>query len=106
MQEAIEQYKHQVGEEHRKELEKLKTQLGDEVEELRAKKSGVEAEIEAARQRLADEEAKKEQTAEATAEAVVARAARRRRRSTRFWPRWPCCGRSWPTAPPRRMARP
>ena len=74
VQEAIEQYKHQVGEEHRKELERLKTQLGDEVEELRAKKSGVEAEIEAARQRLADEEAKKEQTAEATAEAVVARA--------------------------------
>ncbi len=74
VQEAIEQYKHQIGEEHRLELEKLKTQLGDEVEELRAKKSGVEAEIEAARQRLADEEAQKGKMAEATAEAVVARA--------------------------------
>ena len=34
----------------------------------------------------------------------MARAARPSRRSTRCWPRWPCCGRSWPTAPPRRAA--
>ncbi len=74
VQEAIEQYKHQVGEEHRQELAKQKTELGDEVEELKAKKRGVEEEIEAARKRLAEEEAKKEQTAEATAEAVAARA--------------------------------
>ena len=55
---------------------------GDEVEELRAKKSGVEAEIEEVRKRLADEEAQKEKTAESVAEAVVARARRRSRRST------------------------
>lgn len=74
MQEAIEQYKHQIGEEYKKELEKRKTELGDEVEGLKAKKQGVEAEIEEVRKRLAEEEARKQQTAESVAEAVVARA--------------------------------
>ena len=74
MQEAIEQYKHQVGEEYRKELERQKSQLGDEVLELEAKKKGVEAEIEEARKRLAEEEALKHKTAESVAEAVFARA--------------------------------
>jgi len=76
VQEALEQYKHQVGEEHRNELERRKDELNDELEALRAKKREVEAEIESARGRLAEEEARKEQTAEATAEAVVARARR------------------------------
>ena len=74
MQEAVEQYKHQVGEEYRKELERQKTQLGDEVLELEAKKKGVEVEIEEARKRLAEEEALKHKTAESVAEAVFARA--------------------------------
>ena len=74
MQEAIEQYKHQVGEEYKKELEKRKTELGDEVEGLKAKKQGVEVEIDEVRKRLAEEEARKQQTAESVAEAVVARA--------------------------------
>ena len=74
MQEAVEQYKHQIGEEYRRELEKRKTELGDEVEGLKAKKRGVEEEIEEVRKRLAEEEALKQKTAEAVAEAVVARA--------------------------------
>ncbi|HVS36316.1 MAG TPA: hypothetical protein VMS17_12165 [Gemmataceae bacterium] len=74
VQEAVEQYKHQIGEEYREELKKHKTELGDEVEALKAKKEAVEMEIAAARQRLADEEALKEKTAETTAAAVVARA--------------------------------
>ena len=74
MQEAVEQYKHQIGEEYRKELEKRKTELGDEVEELKAKKRGVEDEIEEVRKRLAEEESLKQKTAESVAEAVVARA--------------------------------
>lgn len=76
VQEALEQYKHQVGEDYRKELERRKEEMNGDLEALRAKKREVEAEIEAARKRLAEEEARKEQTAEATAEVVVARARR------------------------------
>ena len=101
VQEAIEQYKHQIGEEHRLELEKLKTQLGDEVEELRAKKSGVEAEIEAARQRLADEEAQKGKDSGGDGRGGGGPRPPGAAGGQRgCWPRWPCCGRSWPTAPP------
>ena len=74
MTEAVEQSKRQVAEEYRKELEKRKSQLGDEVEELKAKKRGVEAEIKEVRKRLAEEEALKQKTAESVAEAMFARA--------------------------------
>jgi hypothetical protein len=74
VQEAIEQYKYQIGEEHRQELAQQKTHLGDEIEALQDKKREVEAEIASARKRLAEEEARREQTAAATAEVIVARA--------------------------------
>ncbi|HBI41454.1 MAG TPA: hypothetical protein DDY78_01185 [Planctomycetales bacterium] len=74
MLEAVEQYKHQVGEEYRRDLETQKSQLGDEVGELEARKKGVEDQIEEVRKRLIEEESLKEKTAESVAEAVFARA--------------------------------
>jgi hypothetical protein len=73
MMEAVEQYKHQVGEEYRRDLEQQKSQLHDEVGELEAQKKGVEDQIEEVRKRLVEEEALKEKTAESVAEAVFAR---------------------------------
>jgi hypothetical protein len=74
VQAAVEEYKREVGEEFRRELEKDKDLLRGELKELEAEKAKAEAELEAARQRLADEEAQKAKIAESVADAVVARA--------------------------------
>ncbi len=73
MVDAVEQYKRQVGEEYRRDLERQKSQLCDEVGRLEAQKKDVEDQIEEVRRRLAEEEARKEKTAESVAEAVFAR---------------------------------
>jgi hypothetical protein len=73
MREAVEQYKRQVGEEYRHDLQQRRSQLHDELGRLEARKKGVEDQIEEARKQLADEEVLKEKTAEAVAAAVFAR---------------------------------
>ena len=95
MQEAIEQYKHQVGEEYRKELEKQEDAAGRrgggaEGEEAgrRGRRSTRCASGSPRRRRGSSRRRRRWPRPSSPAPA------RRSRKSTGSWPRWRCCGRS------------